>query len=1056
MKAAAQLAALVLNTTAVGNFQKKYQLNQDLYQALFAADELRRVCSPQFCRTTGFVQEIQRQHKALQKLSVEESQLQLLRLVSCPRSVPSGDEQKRSGASSSGKAEVKTSNVAPALYHSFAVQKKLRFGVQSFSLEFNLEQYQRKHINGGVPLRICNAIAVNRVRGSLKPEFAQLILLEDIVRFEQCMDDAKKLRLEYTTTKATTTAATTATAAAAATTTTTTPSRPAAATATEGAGAAAAATTTNLTSPATAALPSPSVPPSSSVAASVVATQSSDTFFFASRQERFVFAIRLFHCLHQYRLLLQEQYVDTWDQATGRRDGDTKQSVLSHLSSYRELVLAEAAAEVAAKTATAVAAAAAAAASTAATAATDEEKKHVHADADADATTSVAVPALPVSNKSSGLPTDLTSSTVHAALPGSSDVAMPANALSEHKSDALVPTLPTRNKSTGLPTDMTSSTVQAALPGSTNVPEHALSAKKKPQRATTTTDIPPLPTGTTSSGLPADFSSRTAAAALPGSKTATKTSSLSDSEQKSGGISSNSSKQRQGALLAKYCPTALISCFAVTLNCGKHHPPQLEWLPLNQDVYVIGVQECSYKPRKPHSNVEADLIHTFLRRVGRRNYGVVCIKSMWEIRVLVIAKQALLPFVNNVESSNVATGIAGVAGNKGGVGVSFTLFDTSFCFVCAHLAARPSEERCKARNKNAIDVLHKLQLGARNKDDLVNQFNFALFLGDLNYRVVDIDRSRILEHVKNARFKPLVDCCQLVRERAAGRALDCFVEAPITFAPTYRYQEMSDDFSKKKLFNLPSYTDRILHAAHPQLQVTQHAYDMMPRVFGSDHRPVVASFDIRVHLPQRELLLLHTPWNFVPRPLVRARIYSARISFTAAALLKVRHAKALRVKLCSPFLSSAAELGGSFARLAAPAKNASTTDVSLCCGSPFALRVGDDGFGVLDSGSGSGDVDARLLPPAGVVPLPEQYAFLAHDVTCMVLGHVYAHEVQRQSLAIQLRLRGDVSAPLGIGRISLDAFGEDPRRFAASLKSNGIVVAKCVGFIQCSVSSKDL
>eukprot|EP00463_Aulacantha_scolymantha_P005200 TRINITY_DN6521_c0_g1_i1.p1 TRINITY_DN6521_c0_g1~~TRINITY_DN6521_c0_g1_i1.p1 ORF type:complete len:61 (+),score=6.84 TRINITY_DN6521_c0_g1_i1:351-533(+) len=38
-------------------------------------------------------------------------------------------------------------------------------------------------------------------------------------------------------------------------------------------------------------------------------------------------------------------------------------------------------------------------------------------------------------------------------------------------------------------------------------------------------------------------------------------------------------------------------------------------------------------------------------------------------------------------------------------------------------------------------------------------------------------------------------------------------EGIINWPPSYRYQTDLDEWSTKKLFNLPSYTDRILHKA---------------------------------------------------------------------------------------------------------------------------------------------------------------------------------------------------------------------------------------------------
>ena len=48
--------------------------------------------------------------------------------------------------------------------------------------------------------------------------------------------------------------------------------------------------------------------------------------------------------------------------------------------------------------------------------------------------------------------------------------------------------------------------------------------------------------------------------------------------------------------------------------------------------------------------------------------------------------RSLLRVIGDVQSAAVATGLRNKLGNKGGVGVSFCLGQTSFLFVCCHLA----------------------------------------------------------------------------------------------------------------------------------------------------------------------------------------------------------------------------------------------------------------------------------------------------------------------------------------------------------------------------------
>eukprot|EP01052_Picozoa_sp_SAG31_P029152 SAG31_NODE_2875_length_4971_cov_2.727011_5_plen_192_part_00 len=55
--------------------------------------------------------------------------------------------------------------------------------------------------------------------------------------------------------------------------------------------------------------------------------------------------------------------------------------------------------------------------------------------------------------------------------------------------------------------------------------------------------------------------------------------------------------------------------------------------------------------------------------------------------VQVFVKAELEKQVCNIEKTTVATGVAGVGGNKGGVAIKFEICETAVVFVCGHLAA---------------------------------------------------------------------------------------------------------------------------------------------------------------------------------------------------------------------------------------------------------------------------------------------------------------------------------------------------------------------------------
>ncbi|OIW31340.1 DNase I-like protein [Coniochaeta ligniaria NRRL 30616] len=104
---------------------------------------------------------------------------------------------------------------------------------------------------------------------------------------------------------------------------------------------------------------------------------------------------------------------------------------------------------------------------------------------------------------------------------------------------------------------------------------------------------------------------------------------------------------------------------------------------------------------------------------------------------------------------------------------------------------------------------------------------------------------------------------QLTAERAAGRTLNGLTEAPITFGPSYKYDVLSDaeaanaeNFAQVQAdgevpwrwapHRWPSWCDRVLFLdlapwvkrRQPESKISVTAYDILPLMRSSDHRPV--------------------------------------------------------------------------------------------------------------------------------------------------------------------------------------------------------------------------
>ena len=85
----------------------------------------------------------------------------------------------------------------------------------------------------------------------------------------------------------------------------------------------------------------------------------------------------------------------------------------------------------------------------------------------------------------------------------------------------------------------------------------------------------------------------------------------------------------------------------------------------------------------------------------------------------------------------------------------------------------------------------------------------------------------------------LIENDQLKWAMKQGSVLKEFVEAPLNFRPTFKFDRGSDSYDTSSKQRVPSWTDRILYVPRG-LQCIAYDSDMSLKT--SDHRPVYASF----------------------------------------------------------------------------------------------------------------------------------------------------------------------------------------------------------------------
>ncbi|RYR73671.1 hypothetical protein Ahy_A02g008128 [Arachis hypogaea] len=141
----------------------------------------------------------------------------------------------------------------------------------------------------------------------------------------------------------------------------------------------------------------------------------------------------------------------------------------------------------------------------------------------------------------------------------------------------------------------------------------------------------------------------------------------------------------------------------------------------------------------------------------------------------------------------------------GSISISMTLYQTSFCFVCTHLASGEKDGDEVRRNLDVSEILKKTKFSHSFKPlshhhdnpllspETILKHNKIIWLGDLNYRLASgYDDTH--ELLKKNDWHSLLERDQLRIEQRGGRVFKEWKEGKIYFAPTYKYLDNSDQY----------------------------------------------------------------------------------------------------------------------------------------------------------------------------------------------------------------------------------------------------------------------
>ena len=284
------------------------------------------------------------------------------------------------------------------------------------------------------------------------------------------------------------------------------------------------------------------------------------------------------------------------------------------------------------------------------------------------------------------------------------------------------------------------------------------------------------------------------------------------------------------------------------------------------DIVAIGLQECEMSASAflsagvayDETEKGAKWTATFERTLATHRFVKLASCQLMGVHLSVFARESVAAAIEpgSVQLGNVGTGFGGMGFNKGGIAVRLELAGASWLFLNCHLAAGQSKQ--SARNSDWKKIVSRLSAwssplpgggySSPTPGRLGMECDHVILFGDMNYRieVPDMNEQELraaLEPLRSGEAvghvpSSLLDCDQLNIEKRAGRVFEGFEEQPITFAPTYKYDENTDDFDSSEKQRSPSWCDRIMWRSSDRIMPVEGSYTSVTSLKGSDHRPV--------------------------------------------------------------------------------------------------------------------------------------------------------------------------------------------------------------------------
>jgi len=147
--------------------------------------------------------------------------------------------------------------------------------------------------------------------------------------------------------------------------------------------------------------------------------------------------------------------------------------------------------------------------------------------------------------------------------------------------------------------------------------------------------------------------------------------------------------------------------------------------PQQYDLIIFGAQECQMQ-------FKSKFMHQLRQYLNPLQFIDLASVTMFQLFMIAFVRDQHAPFLSHIQTKYKATGYANLIGNKGGLQITFRLYERLYSFICVHLihGAKAGDKRDAMMG----DLIKSLKFSREEiEPDVLADVSFIF--GDLNYRL---------------------------------------------------------------------------------------------------------------------------------------------------------------------------------------------------------------------------------------------------------------------------------------------------------------------------------